>query len=124
LAAEQAEEARLRVERYAYGAEAGPPPNHQPHFGWVVVTCERGEMRASADGLFIYDINGKREVALPKSAGVPGRSEVLDDMIVAIRTGKPPLQDGRWGKANVEVTLALLQSARERREVVLEHQAS
>jgi phthalate 4,5-cis-dihydrodiol dehydrogenase len=90
----------------------------------VVVTCERGEMRASADGLFIYDINGKREVALPKSAGVPGRSEVLDDMIVAIRTGKPPLQDGRWGKANVEVTLALLQSARERREVVLEHQAS
>ena len=37
---------------------------------------------------------------------MPGRSEVLDDMIGAIRTGKPPLQDGRWGKANVEVALA------------------
>src|SRR5580700_6600361 len=124
LAAEQAEEARLRVDRYAYGAEAGPPPNHQPHFGLMIVTCERGEMRASADGLFIYDRNGKREVVLPKSAAMPGRSEVLDDMIAAIRIGKPPLQDGRWGKANVEVTLALLQSARERREVMLEHQAS
>ena len=90
----------------------------------MIVTCERGEMRASADGLFIYDANGKREVALPKSAAMPGRSEVLDDMIAAIRTGKPPLQNGRWGKANVEVTLALLQSARERREVMLEHQVA
>jgi phthalate 4,5-cis-dihydrodiol dehydrogenase len=124
LAAEEAEEARLRVERYAYGTPAGPPPNHQPHFGLMIVTCERGEMRASADGLVIYDASGKREVALPKSAAMPGRSEVLDDMIAAIRTGQPPLQGGRWGKANIEVTLALLQSARERREVMLEHQAS
>jgi phthalate 4,5-cis-dihydrodiol dehydrogenase len=124
LAAEQAEEARLRVERYAYGSPAGPPPNHQPHFGLMIVTCERGEMRASADGLFIYDTNGKREVTLPKSAAMPGRSEVLDDMIAAIRTGKSPLQNGRWGKANVEATLKLLQSARERREVMLEHQVS
>ncbi len=68
LVTEQTEEARLRVERYAYGSPADPPPNHQPHFGLMIVTCERGEMRASADGLFIYDGNGKREVALPKSA--------------------------------------------------------
>jgi phthalate 4,5-cis-dihydrodiol dehydrogenase len=124
LAAEQAEEARLRVERYAYGTQAGPPPNHQPHFGLMVATCERGEMRASADGLFIYDRSGKRGVALPESATMPGRSEVLDDMIAAIRTGNPPVQDGRWGKANVEVMLAIAQSARERREVMLEHQGS
>ncbi len=38
---------------------------------------------------------------------MPGRSEVLDDMIAAIRTGQRPLQNGRWGKANVEVTLAI-----------------
>jgi phthalate 4,5-cis-dihydrodiol dehydrogenase len=124
LVAEKAEEARLRVERYAYGTPAGLLPKHQPHFGLLIVTCERGEMRASADGLFIYDANGKREVALPESDAMPGRSEVLDDMIAAIRTGQPPLQSGRWGKANVEVTLALLQSARERREVMLEHQVS
>jgi phthalate 4,5-cis-dihydrodiol dehydrogenase len=125
LAARQkAEEARLRVERYAYGAEEGPPPTHQPHFGLMIVTCARGEMRASADGLCIYDDSGKREIALPPSASMPGRSEVLDDMIAAIRTGKPPRQGGRWAKANVEVTLALLQSARERREIMLEHQVA
>jgi phthalate 4,5-cis-dihydrodiol dehydrogenase len=124
LAAQQADEARLRVERYAYGAEQGPPPVHQPHFGLMIVTCASGEMRASADGLFIYDKNGKREVALPKSAAMPGRSEVLDDMIAAVRTGRRPLQDGPWGKANVEAMLALLQSARERREVMLDHQVA
>src|SRR5580704_7165245 len=123
LGADQAAEEKLRVERYAYGSGQGPPPAHQPHFGIMIVTCARGEMRASADGLFIYDANGRREVALPKSAAMPGRGQVLDDMIAAIRTGKPPLQNGHWGRANVEVTLAIAQSARERREVVLEHQA-
>jgi phthalate 4,5-cis-dihydrodiol dehydrogenase len=122
LANRAADESRLRVERYAYGAPEGPPPVHQPHFGIIVVTCAGGEMRASADGLFIYDRNGQREVALPKSNAMPGRSEVLDDMIAAIREGKKPLHDGRWGKANVEVTLAIQRSARERREIMLEHQ--
>ncbi len=124
LAVRQAEEARLRVERFAYGAEAAASPAHQPHFGLMIVTCARGDVRASADGLFIYDANGKREIALPPSAAMSGRSEVLDDMIAAIRTGRPPLQDGRWGKANVEATLALQQSARERREIVLQHQVA
>lgn len=123
LAARQtADETRLRTEQYAYGADAGAPPAHQPHFGLMIVTCARGEMRASADGLLIYDQNGKHEIALPKSAAMPGRSEVLDDMIAAIRTGRRPLQNGRWAKANVEVSVALLRSARERREILLEHQ--
>ncbi len=123
LAARQAaDETRLRVEQYAYGADTGAPPAHQPHFGLTIVTCERGELRASADGLLVYDQNGQREITLPKSATMPGRSEVLDDMLAAIRTGRRPLQNGRWAKANVEVGLALLRSARERREIVLEHQ--
>jgi phthalate 4,5-cis-dihydrodiol dehydrogenase len=116
-------EARLRIEQFAYGADPAPAPTHQPHFGLMIVTCARGEMRASADGLFIYDETGKREIALPESVALPGRSEVLDDMIAAIRTGCKLRHDGRWAKANVEVTLALLQSARERREITLRHQA-
>ncbi|MGB6534857.1 MAG: Gfo/Idh/MocA family oxidoreductase [Xanthobacteraceae bacterium] len=121
LAEQNSDEAQLRVERYAYGAAGAATPVHQPHFGLLVVTCARGEMRASADGLFVYDIDGTREVALPPSVSLPGRSEVLDDMIAAIRGDRMPLQDGRWGKANVEVTLAVQQSARERREIGLTH---
>jgi phthalate 4,5-cis-dihydrodiol dehydrogenase len=53
-----------------------------------------------------------------------GRREVLDDMLAAIRTGRRPLHDGRWGKATVEVALAILRSAQEGREVALEHQVA
>jgi len=45
-------------------------------------------------------------------------------MAAAIRSGKPPLHDGRWGKATVEVALAILRSAREGREIALEHQVA
>jgi phthalate 4,5-cis-dihydrodiol dehydrogenase len=36
--------------------------------------------------------------------------------------GRRPSADGPWGKATVEVLLAVLESARERREVFLSHQ--
>jgi phthalate 4,5-cis-dihydrodiol dehydrogenase len=55
---------------------------------------------------------------------MPGRREVLDDMRIAIRSGHPPVHNGRWGKATLEVALAILQSAREGREVALEHQVA
>jgi hypothetical protein len=43
---------------------------------------------------------------------MPGRREVLDDMRAAIRkAGNRRCTDGRWGKATVEVALAILQSA-------------
>jgi phthalate 4,5-cis-dihydrodiol dehydrogenase len=117
------DETRLRTEIYAYGAPASMPA-HQPHFGLTIVTCARGDMRAAADGLVIYDEGGMREVAIPRGAGLPGRREVLDDMHAALCAGRHPLHDGRWGKANVEVALALLTSAREGREIALAHQVS
>jgi phthalate 4,5-cis-dihydrodiol dehydrogenase len=43
-------------------------------------------------------------------------------MCGAIRSGRRPVHDGRWGKATVEVALAIQQSARERREVTPAHQ--
>ena len=55
---------------------------------------------------------------------MPGRQEVLDDMRAAIRSGQKPVHDGRWGKATVEVALAILRSSREGREIALEHQVA
>jgi phthalate 4,5-cis-dihydrodiol dehydrogenase len=124
LASTAADETRLRTETFAYGSKPPPPPEHQPHFGLMVVTCERGDLRPYEDGVMIYDQNGRREIPIPKGVGMPGRREVLDDMAAAIRTGAPPLHHGRWGKATLEVALALLRSAREGREVMLEHQVA
>jgi phthalate 4,5-cis-dihydrodiol dehydrogenase len=55
---------------------------------------------------------------------MPGRREVLDDMAAALRDGVPPIHDGRWGKATLEVALAIQQSAMEGREVALRHQVA
>jgi hypothetical protein len=51
-----------------------------------------------------------------------GRREVLSEMGAALRLGRPPTHDGRWGKATLEVALAIQQSAKQRREIALRHQ--
>ena len=43
---------------------------------------------------------------------------------MAIRTGRAPVHDGRWAKATVEVALAILRSARDGREIALQHQVA
>ena len=49
-------------------------------------------------------------------------AEVIDELYAAMVGGEPPLHDGRWAMATLEVCLAMLQSAREGRDVVLSHQ--
>jgi phthalate 4,5-cis-dihydrodiol dehydrogenase len=124
-ALEKAEdETRARTETFAYGRTSAALPPHQPHFGITIVTCAQGDMRASADGVMIYGKNGVRELHIPHGGGMPGRREVLDEIGAAITLERRPLHDGRWGKATVEVALAIQQSAREGREVTLEHQVA
>ena len=74
--------------RLRLAASALPP--HQPHFGITIVTCADGDMRASADGVTIYDRDGMRELPIPRGGSMPGRREVLDDMRAAIRSGRRP----------------------------------
>jgi phthalate 4,5-cis-dihydrodiol dehydrogenase len=121
LAARTRDEAELRTANYAYGAVDGGAPPHQPHFGLTIATCMRGELRASADGLLIYGEDGLREITLP-APRFAGRGNVLDDLATVIRTGQRPVHDGRWGKATVEVALAIQTSAQEGCEITLKHQ--
>ena len=122
LRARKGEEAGLRTQLAGYGSRDEGEPPHQPHFGLTVATCARGDLRASADGVFVYGEDGQREIALADGGKYSGRHNVLDDMRAAILEGRRPVHDGRWGKATLEVALAIQQSARERREVTLAHQ--
>jgi phthalate 4,5-cis-dihydrodiol dehydrogenase len=124
LAARQEAETALRVAGFAYGAaDVGAPP-HQPHFGVTIATCSRGEVRASADGITLYGENGRREIALSDGPRFTGRGNVLDDLWAAVRFGKKPVHDGAWGKATVEVAVAIQASGREGREIALQHQTA
>jgi len=116
------DEAALRIAAHAYGAREDGEPPHQPHFGLTVATCARGELRAYADGVLLYGEDGRREIALERGPRFSGRGNVLDDLWAAIRQGRKPVHDGAWGKATLEVALAIQASAQQGREIALLHQ--
>jgi len=47
------------------------------------------------------------------------RAEVIDELYAAVVDGRPPLHDGPWAAATMEVCFAMLRSAREQREIEL-----
>jgi phthalate 4,5-cis-dihydrodiol dehydrogenase len=126
LAADAGAEAALKQARNYGGAEetgaaAGAAPWHE-HFGFVLVSCERADLRPLPTGVMIYGDAEARLEPLPRPT-VP-RAEVIDELYGAIVEGRTPRHDGAWGRATLEVCLAILASARERREVVLTHQVA
>jgi phthalate 4,5-cis-dihydrodiol dehydrogenase len=93
---------------------------HQPFFGFTVVSCEKGDVRQTPDGLYIYGEMEQREIAL--SAGSRGREAEVEELYNAVVHNRPVFHDGRWGAATLEVCLAMLESAKERKEIFLTHQ--
>ena len=94
---------------------------HQPFFGLTVASCERGDIRQSPDGLYIYDENGRREITFDNRG--QGRGE-LTELRDAILEERPTFPDARWGMASLEVILGILQSSDERREVTMSLQTA
>ena len=94
---------------------------HQ-HFGWVLVSCERADLRPLPTGVMVYGDTEARLDPLPRPE-VP-RAEVVDELYGAIVNGRAPLHSGKWAMASLEVCLAILQSAREQREITLVHQVA
>jgi phthalate 4,5-cis-dihydrodiol dehydrogenase len=117
-------ETKARAQRYGYGARSWVPDAgerwHQPHFGTLVVSCEQADMRPSLDGVSVYDHTGQHEIAVPASMGRPGRAEVLDELYAAIVTGARPVHDGAFARATLQVCLAMQESSRAGKEVVLQ----
>ncbi|HEV8015649.1 MAG TPA: Gfo/Idh/MocA family oxidoreductase [Stellaceae bacterium] len=105
-----------------FNAHAGRARPHQPFFGLVVVSCEDAAIRQSADGLYLYDKNGRQEVAVPRKEG--GRLAELMEMHEALSGGRKPFHDGRWGLATLEVCFAILESAKTGREIAMTRQVA
>ena len=101
---------------------SGDPKRYHSFYGLTIVSCERGEIRQSPDGLIIYDEQERREFTF--EADRTGRDVMVDEMYRAVASGEPPLHDGRWGLGTLEVCLAVLESGRKRREVFLYHQVA
>lgn len=107
-----------------YGAANVPDPSrdkiaHQ-HFGFVLVSCDHADLRPLPGGVMIYGDSERHLDALVPPA-IP-RAEVIDELYNAVIFGVAPLHSGVWSLATMEVCLAILQSAKERREVALRYQ--
>jgi phthalate 4,5-cis-dihydrodiol dehydrogenase len=119
------EEAAMKVARnyggpnYAATDPDDTPPHHQ-HFGFVLASCERADLRPLPSGVMVYGNDEQYFDKLPEPK-IP-RSEVIDELYNAIIHNKAPLHDGKWSLATMEACLALLKSANEGHEVFLSEQ--
>jgi phthalate 4,5-cis-dihydrodiol dehydrogenase len=119
-------EAALKAARNYGGVNyAGLPPTrperrHQ-NFGLMVVSCDGADLRLTPDGVMIYDDQVPRLEQVPVRE-IP-RAEVIDEFYNAVVNGRPPLHSGEWALSTLEVCLAILRSARERKDITLRHQS-
>lgn len=127
-AASATTETGLKNGRNYGGADYVPPTpvdarsRYHQHFGLILVSCERADLRLLPNGVAIY---GDAESSLDEVAvsEVP-RIEVMDELYDAVVLGRAPLHDGSWALATTEACLATLRSAREGKEIPLVHQSA
>src|SRR3954452_3938053 len=94
---------------------------HQ-HFGLLIASCERADLRPMPQGVMIYADAERRLEPLPTPK--VQRAEVIDELYAAVVEGRPPRHDGDWGAATLEVCLAILRSSHEAREIALQDQTA
>jgi phthalate 4,5-cis-dihydrodiol dehydrogenase len=103
----------------AMQAMMGGPHPFQDFFGLTIVMCERGDIRQSPNGLYVYTDNGREEIELSPKALSAGE---LAELVACVSEGRDAFPNAQWGRASLEGCLGIIESSRERREVYLRHQ--
>ena len=104
---------------------SGAAPGQRRPTPWIlggplVASFDKGDVRLTPIGLMVYGEDEKREITLPNTPD--GRDGIIEEVYQAVVNGRRPANDGHWGKATLEVLLALFQSGKERREIQMSHQ--
>ena len=123
--ADAASEVQAKGDRNYGGAAQVPTPEpsaHQ-HCGPVIVSGERGDLRLTPEGVWVYGDESRHFERMPQTdAPCVPRREVIDEVWATLRDGKPAVHDGEWARATTEASLAILESARLDRDVTLHWQ--
>ncbi len=122
------DESRLKAARNYGGSLYTPAPPHVPgslahqHFGHVIVSCEKADLRPTATGVEVF-ADAQRSFEPIAAPAVP-RSEVIDELFDAVVHGRAPLHSGQWARATTEVCLAILAAAASHSSQPLRHQVA
>ena len=84
----------------------------QPHFGFTVASCDEADFVTHPEGFAIY---GDQERLLTRPESRPagtGKAIALDELCDGISDPSLALHNGIWGMRNLEVCLAVLESAK------------
>ncbi len=103
-------EAALKQTRNFGAAPDLDKPAHHEHFGPVIISCDKGDIRLTPDGIRVYGDRDRRFIPAPTLDNP--RSTIVDALVEAVRNDTPPVQTGEWGLASLEVCHAILASAK------------
>jgi len=102
----------------ARGHGTGSNVTQANFFGFMVVSCERGDMRQHPEGLYLYTERGRELVPVPAAPGAEVR-----EMVAAITERRPTFPDHNWGRASLECCIGMIESSRQRKELEFEYQS-
>jgi phthalate 4,5-cis-dihydrodiol dehydrogenase len=119
--------ALLEGDELSLKRQRGLPPGpraeaerYPSHFGLLIVSCEHSDIRQTPNGLRVYGDLDQWDVPVPND--VVGRDLMVAELYDAVTKGVRPLHNAHWAKATLEVSLAVLESARTNQEIQLKHQ--
>jgi phthalate 4,5-cis-dihydrodiol dehydrogenase len=118
------QEQELRRQR-GYGvakSDAAPSPGERwhEHFGLIIASCEHADLRPTPQGVLVHS-DTDRQLRPLERPPIP-RHEVIEELYAAVFNDAAPSHSGEWGLATLEACLAILRSAKERREIALHKQ--
>ena len=117
------QESKLKAARNYGGAlyvPASKSANAYQHFGPVVVSCDKGDIRLTPSGMWVYGPDKEYFEALPEPS-FP-RKEVIDELFQAVRNASNLTHSGEWSRATTEVCLGILQAAKNQESVRMHYQ--
>jgi phthalate 4,5-cis-dihydrodiol dehydrogenase len=117
-AASEAEQRRARAYGVAGIDAYRGAPGASEHFGLVIVGCERADLRITPEGVLVHGDDAPI-LHRPAPSAHP-RSTVVDEIWGAIVEDREPLHSGAWGMATLEACLAIRESSRLGREIIME----
>lgn len=111
-------------EKSRYGGEIADSPGLQrpsrqaaSFFGMTIVSCSRGDICQTPEGLAVFDSSGRHELAMEELSD--GATAVLDELCDAVRHNRETPHGVTWARDTTFATIGILDSAACGKEVML-----